>query len=126
MTPAPFASLSVACSTLVIALSGWNLWRIKFAHRARGRRAVERLLSDRGEVLVAIKELPISALRSTSGFAGAVVFQVSDARYPNIKGSPLLVMKPGVRVGAHGAGYGEDGDGEQEGGERGRGGGFHR
>jgi|GEM_PF-6535086 len=76
MTPAPFASLSVACSTLVIALSGWNLWRIKFAHRARGRRAVERLLSDRGEVLVAIKELPISALRSTSGFAGAVVFQV--------------------------------------------------
>jgi hypothetical protein len=31
---------------------------------------------------------------------GAVVFQVSDARYPQIKGSPLLVMKPGVRVGA--------------------------
>jgi hypothetical protein len=31
---------------------------------------------------------------------GAVVFQVSDARYPHIKGSPLLVMKPGVRVGA--------------------------
>jgi hypothetical protein len=31
---------------------------------------------------------------------GAVVFQVSDARFPHIKGSPLLVMKPGVRVGA--------------------------
>jgi hypothetical protein len=31
---------------------------------------------------------------------GAVVFQVSDARYPHIKGSPLLVMKPGVRIGA--------------------------
>jgi hypothetical protein len=31
---------------------------------------------------------------------GAVVFQVSDARYPNIKGSRLLVMKPGVRIGA--------------------------
>jgi hypothetical protein len=30
---------------------------------------------------------------------GAVVFQVSDSRHPEIKGSPMLIMKTGVRVG---------------------------
>jgi hypothetical protein len=71
-----------ALSLLAAALSGWSLWRVKFAYRARGRQAVERLLSNRGEALVAIEELPVSVLRSTSGLCGVVIFQVV-ARTPD-------------------------------------------
>ena len=48
------------CSALAIAASGWNVWRVKFAYRARGRREVERMLASRGETLVAIEDVPFS------------------------------------------------------------------
>ena len=77
MTVHPFSPLiSVAFSALAIVLSSWNLWRVKFAYRRRGRREVERMLASRGETLVAIKDLPYGALPTTTGLNSIVIFEV--------------------------------------------------
>lgn len=68
--------VSMACSLVAVVMSGWSVWRVKFAYRKRGRRAVERLIAARGETLVAIKEAPPSALRATAGLSAAVIFEV--------------------------------------------------
>jgi len=65
-----------AISLVVIALTGWNLWRIKYAHRARGRRAVEQMLRSRGETLVALKDRPFSQLPAGMGLSSTVVFDI--------------------------------------------------
>jgi hypothetical protein len=61
---------------LVIALSGWNFWRVKYAYRARGRRAVEQMLKARGETLVAIEDVPFCDLPVKTGLSSTVVFEV--------------------------------------------------
>jgi hypothetical protein len=61
---------------LVIALSGWNFWRMKYAYRRRGRRQVERLLASRGETLVAIEDVPFCDLPVKTGLSTTVVFDI--------------------------------------------------
>ena len=70
------AYIPPAISLVVIGLSIWNFWRIRFAYRARGRREVERVLASRGETLLAIKDVPFSKLTVTTGLSTNVVFQV--------------------------------------------------
>ena len=65
-----------AISLLVIALTVWNLWRIRYAHRARGQSAVEQMLRSRGETLVALKDLPFSKLPAGMGLSSTVVFDI--------------------------------------------------
>jgi hypothetical protein len=74
---APILPVAV-CSALAVACSGWTVWRMKFAYRARGRREVERMLAGRGETLVAIKELPFSLSQATTGLSTSppVIFEV--------------------------------------------------
>jgi len=69
--------IPAAIAPLLIALSGWNLWRLKYAWRARGRREVERKLADRGETPVAVRELPIGAMQATPGLSAGAIFQVT-------------------------------------------------
>jgi hypothetical protein len=66
------------CSAFAIACSGWTVWRVKFAYRARGRREVEHRLAERGETLVALKETPFSAMTATTGLSTSppVIFEV--------------------------------------------------
>ena len=71
-----------AISLLAIALTGWNLWRIRYAHRARGRRAVEQILTRRGETLVALTDVPFNHVRVRTGLSSTVVFAVR-ARTPD-------------------------------------------
>ena len=71
--------LPVAITSLgAVACSGWIIWRVKYAYRARGRREVERMLADRGETLVALKDLPFSSLQVTTGLSTSppVIFEV--------------------------------------------------
>jgi hypothetical protein len=63
-------------SSVAIALSSWNIWRVKYAYRARGRRVIEQLLASREESLVAIKELPLSELYDRAGLSAAAIFEV--------------------------------------------------
>lgn len=65
-----------ACSILAMATSTWNIWRIKFAYRARGRGAVEQMLKARGETLVDLSDVPFSQLPVTTGLSSNVVFAV--------------------------------------------------
>jgi len=76
MTHPSFALFQVAF-ILIVALSGWNLWRVRRAHRARGRRAVDSLLANRGETLVALRELKASALPTLTGLSSTVAFEVT-------------------------------------------------
>jgi hypothetical protein len=70
MTLHQFAPIIPAvCSTLAVACSGWTIWRVKCAYRARGRREVERMLADRGETLVALQNRPFSSLQATTGLS---------------------------------------------------------
>ena len=64
------------CSLAAMALSAWNVWRIKYAHRARGRQAVERMLEARGETLVDLCDVPYSQLPVKTGLSTTVVFAV--------------------------------------------------
>lgn len=64
------------CSALAIVASGWNVWRIKFAYRARGRREVERVLASRGETLVGIEDVPFRDLAVRTGLTSFIAFEV--------------------------------------------------
>jgi hypothetical protein len=77
---APFLPLTVA--PLVSGLAIWSALRIRAAHRKRGRRQVEQAVARRGETLVAIENLPFSALRLTPGLTSTMIFRVL-ARGPN-------------------------------------------
>jgi hypothetical protein len=66
----------IATLPLLSALAIWSAWRIRAVYRKRGRRVVERLLTSRGETLVAIKEVRLSALSATAGLSAAVIFEV--------------------------------------------------
>jgi hypothetical protein len=78
MTLHPFGPwIPAAISPLIIALSGWNFWRVKHAYRVRGRREVQRKLADRGETLIAIRDLPIGVMQATPGLSTTVAFQVT-------------------------------------------------
>lgn len=70
----PLIPLTIA--PLVSVLSIWGMWRVRVAYRARGSQMVERLLTSRGETLVAIKDVRLPALSATAGLSGAVVFEV--------------------------------------------------
>jgi hypothetical protein len=74
---APIIPVAV-CSALAVLCSGWLIWRVKFADRARGRREVERMLAGRGEALVAIKNLPFGLSQVTIGLSTSppVIFEV--------------------------------------------------
>ena len=50
--------IAITTSLLSIVFASWNFWRIKYAYRARGRRAVERMLQSRGETLVDLRDVP--------------------------------------------------------------------
>ena len=77
MTTQHFAPLiSIACSTLAIAASGWMIWRVRYAHRKRGRQEVERMLASRGETLVALKDVPFSSPLPKTGLSANVIFEV--------------------------------------------------
>jgi hypothetical protein len=65
-----------AITPLIIGLSGWNVWRLKYAYRKRGRRAVEQLLATRGETPVAISEVPLCAVYETAGLSASTIFEV--------------------------------------------------
>ena len=71
----PFILVATA---LVSALSIWNTWRLKYAYRARGRQMVDRLLTTRGETLVAINDVPLSSFHEKAGLsaAAAAIFEV--------------------------------------------------
>ena len=77
MTLHQFAPIvpTLLTTLLAVGVSTWSLWRVK-TYRARGRRAVERMLRSRGEALVALKVAPRSAMRPTAGFNAVVVFEV--------------------------------------------------
>jgi hypothetical protein len=78
MTIHQFApNIPVALSSLLaVVASGWSLWRVKYAYRARGRREVERMLASRGEILVDIKDLPLSSPLPKTGLSTIVIFEV--------------------------------------------------
>jgi hypothetical protein len=77
MTLTQIAALfPLAIAPLFGGLAIWSAWRTRAAYRKRGRQAVERLLTSRGETLVAIKDVPLSALRETAGLAAAAIFEV--------------------------------------------------
>jgi hypothetical protein len=77
MTLAQFGPLFPAVITpLMIALGGWNMWRLKHLYRARCRRMVEHRLATLGETPVAIKEIPRAAFYETAGLSAAVIFEV--------------------------------------------------
>ena len=96
-----------AISLLAIALTGWNLWRIRYAHRAHGRRAVEQILTRRGETLVALRDVPFNHVRVRTGLSSTVVFAVR-ARTPdgdeyyfgadNVTGVPFEHLQVGTQV----------------------------
>jgi hypothetical protein len=77
MTPHPSFALFQVAFILIMVLSGWNLWRIRRVHRARGRQAVDSLLANRGETLVALRELKVSALPTITGLSSTVAFEVT-------------------------------------------------
>ena len=68
--------ISIACSMLAIAATGWMIWRVKYAHRKRGRREVERMLAGRGDTLVALKDVPFSSPLPKTGLSTNVIFEV--------------------------------------------------
>ncbi|HEY2357850.1 MAG TPA: hypothetical protein VGH86_10400 [Phenylobacterium sp.] len=77
MTIQQFAPLiSIACSMLAIAATGWMIWRVKYAYRRRGRREVERMLAGLGEALVALKDVPFSSPLPKTGLSANVIFEV--------------------------------------------------
>jgi hypothetical protein len=67
---------SYAASLLVIAVSIWRFWWIRHAYRARGRRAVERVLTNRGETLVDLRDLAFSEIPVRTGLSSTVAFEV--------------------------------------------------
>ncbi len=74
---APIIPVAIA-SLGAVACSGWIVWRLKYAYRARGRREVERMLASRGETLVAIRDRPFGLLQVTTGLSTSppVIFDV--------------------------------------------------
>jgi len=77
MTLHQFARLiPLAIAPLISGLATWSAWRLRATYRKRGRQAVERLLKSHGEALVAIKDVPLSALRETTGLSAAAIFEV--------------------------------------------------
>ena len=74
MTLSPL--VPVATFSLLSGLAVWNAWRMRAAYRRRGRQAVERLLTSRGETLVAIKDVPLSKVRETAGLTATAIFEV--------------------------------------------------
>jgi hypothetical protein len=70
----PFIPLAI--TPLVIGLSIWVGVAVRFAYRTRALQAVLRKLASRGETLVAIRDLKVSKLTTTTGLLSNDVFEV--------------------------------------------------
>jgi hypothetical protein len=71
---APLFPLVIA--PLFGGLAIWSALRMRAVHRERGRRQIEQAVARRGETLVAIENLPFSALRMTPGLSSTLIFRV--------------------------------------------------
>ncbi|MFL5298539.1 MAG: hypothetical protein ACJ798_19340 [Phenylobacterium sp.] len=72
---APIFPVAIAMA-IAVGASGWSVWHVNFAYRARGRRAVERMLESRGETLLALRKLPFREAPVRTGLTSLVVFEV--------------------------------------------------